>query len=37
MNLFDYPRVATLAGATILAVLLVDRLSAAGRRRFAAA
>ncbi len=37
MNLFDYPRVATLTGATILAVLLVDRLSAAGRRRFAAA
>jgi len=34
MNLFDYSRVATLAAATIVAVLLVDRLSAAGRRRF---
>lgn len=35
MNLFDYPKVATLVGATVLAVLAVDRLSAALRRRFA--
>ena len=33
MNLFDYPKVATLVGATIVVVLLVDRLSAAIRRR----
>jgi phosphonate transport system permease protein len=33
MNLFDYPKVATLIGATIIAVLLVDRFSAAVRRR----
>jgi phosphonate transport system permease protein len=33
MNLFDYPKVATLVGATIVAVLLVDRFSAAVRRR----
>jgi phosphonate transport system permease protein len=33
MNLFDYPKVATLTLATILAVLLVDRLSAAARKR----
>jgi phosphonate transport system permease protein len=33
MNLFDYPKVATLVGATIIAVLLVDRFSAAVRRR----
>jgi len=36
MNLFDYPKVATLVGATVLAVLAVDRLSAALRQRFAA-
>ena len=35
MNLFDYPKVATLVGATIVVVLLVDRLSAAIRRRLA--
>jgi phosphonate transport system permease protein len=35
MNLFDYPKVATLVGATILVVLLVDRFSAAIRRRLA--
>lgn len=34
MSLFDYARVATLVGATIVAVLAVDRLSAALRRRF---
>ncbi|MDP9488383.1 MAG: ABC transporter permease subunit [Actinomycetota bacterium] len=34
MNLFDYPKVATLVGATIIVVLLVDRFSAAVRRRF---
>jgi phosphonate transport system permease protein len=28
MNLFDYPKVATLVGATIIVVLLVDRFSA---------
>jgi phosphonate transport system permease protein len=33
MNLFDYPKVATLVGATIVVVLLVDRFSAAVRRR----
>ena len=33
MNLFDYPKVATLVGATIIVVLLVDRFSAAVRRR----
>ena len=33
MNLFDYPKVATLVGATIIGVLLVDRFSAAVRRR----
>ena len=32
MNLFDYPKVATLVGATITVVLLVDRLSATIRR-----
>ena len=35
MNLFDYPKVATLVGATIVVVLLVDRFSAAIRRRLA--
>ena len=35
MNLFDYPKVATLVGATIIVVLLVDRFSAAIRRRLA--
>jgi phosphonate transport system permease protein len=35
MNLFDYPKVATLVGATIVVVLLVDRFSAAVRRRLA--
>ena len=34
-NLFDYPKVATLVVATIVIVLLVDRLSAAIRRRLA--
>ena len=34
MNLFDYPKVATLVGATIIVVLLVDRFSAKVRRRF---
>jgi phosphonate transport system permease protein len=33
MNLFDYSKVATLVGATIIAVLLVDGFSAAIRRR----
>jgi phosphonate ABC transporter permease subunit PhnE len=33
MNLFDYPRVATLALATIVLVLVVDRISALVRRR----
>jgi phosphonate transport system permease protein len=33
MNLFDYPKVATLVGATIVVVLLVDRFSAAVRSR----
>ena len=33
MNLFDYSKVATLVGATIIVVLLVDRFSAAVRRR----
>jgi phosphonate transport system permease protein len=33
MNLFDYSKVATLVGVTILMVLLVDRFSAAIRRR----
>ncbi|AHY46301.1 PhnE: phosphonate ABC transporter, permease protein PhnE [Rubrobacter radiotolerans] len=33
MNLFDYSRVATLVGATVLVVLAVDRLSAAVRGR----
>ena len=32
MNLFDYPKVATLVGATIIVVLLVDRFSAIVRR-----
>jgi phosphonate transport system permease protein len=35
MNLFDCPKVATLVVATIVIVLLVDRLSAAIRRRLA--
>jgi phosphonate transport system permease protein len=35
MNLFDYPKVATLVGATIVVVLAVDRFSAAVRRRLA--
>ena len=35
MNLFDYPKVATLVGATIVVVVLVDRFSAAIRRRLA--
>ncbi len=35
MNLFDYPKVATLVGATIIVVLAVDRFSAAVRRRLA--
>ena len=35
MNLFDYPKVATLVGATIVVVLFVDRFSAAIRRRLA--
>jgi phosphonate transport system permease protein len=33
MNLFDYPKVATLVGAIIFVVLLVDHFSAAVRRR----
>lgn len=33
MNLFDYPKVATLVGVTIIVVVLVDRFSAAVRRR----
>lgn len=33
MQLFDYPKVATLVGATIIVVLAVDRFSAAVRRR----
>ena len=33
MNLFAYSKVATLVGATIIVVLLVDRFSAAVRRR----
>ena len=33
MNLFDYSKVATLVGATIVVVLLVDRFSATVRRR----
>jgi len=33
MNLFDYSKVATLVGATIVVVLLVDRFSAGIRRR----
>ena len=33
MNLFDYPKVATLVAATVLLVLAVDRFSAAVRRR----
>jgi ABC-type phosphate/phosphonate transport system permease subunit len=33
MNLFDYPKVATLVGATIIVVLAVDRFSAAVRQR----
>ena len=33
MNLFAYPKVATLVGVTIVVVLLVDRFSAAVRRR----
>jgi phosphonate transport system permease protein len=35
MNLFDYSKVATLVGVTMIVVLLVDRSSAAVRRRFA--
>lgn len=35
MNLFDYPKVATLVGATIIVVLAVDRFSASVRRRLA--
>ena len=35
MNLFDYPKVATLVGATIIVVLFVDRFSAAIRQRLA--
>ena len=33
MNLFDYPKVATLVGATIIVVFAVDRFSATIRRR----
>ncbi|MCA1728693.1 MAG: phosphonate ABC transporter, permease protein PhnE [Actinobacteria bacterium] len=33
MNLFAYPKVATLVGVTIIVVLLVDRFSAAVRRK----
>lgn len=33
MNLFDYSKVATLVGATIIVVLAVDRFSAAVRKR----
>ena len=33
MNLFNYSKVATLVGVTIVVVLLVDRFSAAVRRR----
>jgi len=33
MNLFDYPKVATLVGATIIVVLIVDRFSAAVRAK----
>jgi phosphonate transport system permease protein len=33
MNLFNYPKVATLVGATMIVVLLVDRFSAAVRQR----
>lgn len=33
MQLFDYPKVATLVGATIIVVLLVDRFSATVRQR----
>ena len=33
MNLFDYPKVATLVAATIILVLIVDRFSAIVRRR----
>ncbi len=33
MNLFDYPKVATLVGATVVVVLVVDRFSAAVRKR----
>lgn len=33
MNLFDYPRVATLVGATVVVVLIVDRFSASVRSR----
>jgi ABC-type phosphate/phosphonate transport system permease subunit len=35
MNLVDYPKAATLAGMTIIVVLLADRFSAAVRRRLA--
>lgn len=34
MNLFAYPRVATLVGVTIIVVIAVDRFSAMIRRRF---
>ncbi len=33
MNLFDYPKVATLVGVTVVVVLAVDRFSATIRRR----
>ena len=33
MNLFDYSKVTTLVGATLVAVLLVDDFSATVRRR----
>jgi phosphonate transport system permease protein len=33
MNLFDYPKIVTLVGATIIVVLAVDRFSATIRRR----
>lgn len=33
MNLFHYPKVATLVGATIIVVLLLERFSAVVRQR----
>lgn len=33
MNLFDYPKVATLVGATIIEMLAVDRFFAAAQRQ----